>query len=138
MNVEAVWCAAAGRGSFVPVPLGSPEEGPEDLLGMIDQAVASAFDIDVHALLMPSRGQARIALARQVAMYLAHVGCGLTFTEVGDVFGRDRTTVAHACSVIEQRRDDEAFDQAMDLLETIIRVLVGALDTQRRQPVRRM
>ena len=100
---------------------------------MIDLAVACAFEISTEALLKPSRGQARIALARQVAMYLAHVGCGMSFTEIGDLFGRDRTTVAHACTVVEARRDDESFDQAVDLLEGIIRVMVGALDTTRRR-----
>ncbi len=48
---------------------------------------------------------------------LAHVMCGLTLTEVGLLFGRDRTTVAHACAVVEDRRDDPVFDRALDLLE---------------------
>jgi chromosomal replication initiation ATPase DnaA len=64
-----------------------------------------------------TRGRAKVALARQVAMYLAHVGCGLSLTETGRLFGRDRTTVAHACGVIEDRRDDPLFDRALDLLE---------------------
>ena len=39
-------------------------------------------------------------------MYLAHVTCGLSLTEVGEVFARDRTTVAHACGRVEDLRDD--------------------------------
>ena len=35
-----------------------------------------------------------MALARQVAMYVAHVTCGLSLTDVGLIFARDRTTVA--------------------------------------------
>jgi chromosomal replication initiation ATPase DnaA len=50
-------------------------------------------------------------------MYLAHVSCGLTLTEVGHLFARDRTTVAHACIVVEDRRDEVPFDRALDLLE---------------------
>jgi chromosomal replication initiation ATPase DnaA len=69
---------------------------------------------DLHRL---SRGRARVALARQVAMYLAHVACGLTMSDTGRLFGRDRTTVAHACGVIEDKRDDPLFDRALDLLE---------------------
>ena len=56
-------------------------------------------------------------------MYLAHVGCGLTFTEVGQLFERDRTTVAHACSCVEDRREIPPFDRALELLEGIMRLL---------------
>ena len=57
------------------------------------------------------------AFARQIAMYLAHVGFGLSMAEVGKAFGRDRTTVVHACHLIEDRRDDVRFDQMLDHLE---------------------
>ena len=67
-----------------------------------------------------TRGRANVALARQVAMYLAHVVCGMTLTDTGRLFGRDRTTVAHACGVIEDRRDDPLFDRALDLLEWVV------------------
>jgi len=50
-------------------------------------------------------------------MYLAHVGGGLPMTEVGRMFARDRTTVSHACAVIEDRRDDPNFDRALAVLE---------------------
>jgi hypothetical protein len=50
-------------------------------------------------------------------MYLAHVVCGLTFAEVSRIFGRDRTTVAHACAIVEDRRDDIVFDRCLDYLE---------------------
>jgi len=83
----------------------------------IEVAVVQVFGVgreDLHRL---SRGRAEVALARQVAMYLAHVACGLTMSDTGRLFGRDRTTVAHACGVIEDRRDDPLFDRALDLLE---------------------
>ncbi len=44
--------------------------------------VATVFEIDGALLAQPSRGRAQFALARQVAMYLAHVGCGLSLTAV--------------------------------------------------------
>jgi chromosomal replication initiation ATPase DnaA len=50
-------------------------------------------------------------------MYLAHVGFGLSMAEVGRAFGRDRTTVVHACHLIEDRRDEVRFDQMLDHLE---------------------
>ncbi|MGE0024726.1 MAG: hypothetical protein AB7S70_13975, partial [Hyphomicrobium sp.] len=54
-----------------------------------------------------------------------HVSCGLSLTDVGQVFSRDRTTVAHACAVIEDRRDDPAFDRALELMEWIVPTLIG-------------
>ncbi|RDE10500.1 helix-turn-helix domain-containing protein [Pelagibacterium lacus] len=57
------------------------------------------------------------AHARQTAMYLCHVLTGLTMTQVGRYFGRDRTTVAHACAVVEDLRDDPVFDAALDAIE---------------------
>lgn len=79
--------------------------------------VASAFGTDADALFAPTRSRARTALARQVAVYLAHViGCK-TYTEIGQVFGRDRTTAAHACRVVEDHRDDPVFDRMLEQLE---------------------
>jgi Bacterial dnaA protein helix-turn-helix len=58
-----------------------------------------------------------VAFARQVAMYLAHTGGGISFSEVGRLFARDRTTVAHACALVEDMRDDPAFDRCLAFLE---------------------
>ena len=92
----------------------------------IEQAVVQVFGVAHEDLRRSTRGRAKVALARQVAMYLAHVGCGLTLTETGRLFGRDRTTVAHACGVIEDRRDDPLFDRALDLLEWAVPALTRA------------
>ena len=89
----------------------------------IEQAVIQVFGIAYKDLRRTTRGRAKVALARQVAMYLAHVGCGLSLTETGRLFQRDRTTVAHACGVIEDRRDDPIFDRALDLLEWAVPAL---------------
>jgi chromosomal replication initiation ATPase DnaA len=92
---------------------------------VIEATVAQVFGVTHADLSIKSRGKAHIALARQAAMYLAHVTCGLTLTEVGLLFGRDRTTVAHACAVIEDRRDDPIFDRALDLLEWALPSLIS-------------
>lgn len=89
----------------------------------IELAVARVFGVEHEALAKVTRGMARVALARQVAMYLAHVGCGLSMTAAGALFGRDRTTVAHACLIVEDRRDDPMFDRALDLLEWAVPVM---------------
>lgn len=95
----------------------------DDLRSIIEATVAGVFDVESERLRQPTRGRANVALARQVAMYIAHVGYGLSLTDVGVLFERDRTTVAHACSVVEQRRDDPRFDAAIQLLDLVIRVL---------------
>jgi Bacterial dnaA protein helix-turn-helix len=91
----------------------------------IEQVVVQVFGVGRDELRRISRGRANVALARQVAMYLAHVTCGLTLTDTGKLFRRDRTTVAHACGVIEDRRDDPLFDRALDLLEWAVPALAA-------------
>jgi chromosomal replication initiation ATPase DnaA len=53
-------------------------------------------------------------------MYLARVALGLTFSDAGLLFGRDRTTVSHACRRVENLRDDAGFDALLDTMETFV------------------
>lgn len=99
-------------------PAGRPGAVPEPAQReRIVVAVAQSFGLDPVLVTAPTRGSPRAALARQVAMYMAHVGCGLTFATVGRLFRRDRTTVSHACRLVEDLRDDAAFDCRMTALE---------------------
>jgi len=79
--------------------------------------VAAARGVATRQLLLPSRGEADVALARQLAMYLMHVVLGRVYHDVGRFFGRDRTTVSHACALIEDLRDDPQFDAEVGRLE---------------------
>jgi len=79
--------------------------------------MGTVYSVSPYEMRTRGRGARRIAFARQVSMYLAHVAGGLPQAEVGRLFARDRTTVAHACMVVEDRRDDPAFDQTMAILE---------------------
>jgi chromosomal replication initiation ATPase DnaA len=91
---------------------------------LLEQAVSQIFAVDGADMWADTRGPARTVVARQVAMYLGHVACGLSFTDVGRVFCRDRTTVAHACQVVEDMRDDRRLDRTLELLEAVVRFLV--------------
>jgi chromosomal replication initiation ATPase DnaA len=71
-------------------------------------------------LLSPTRSRSAVASARQLAMYLCHVLLGLNLTEVGHYFGRDRTTVSHACAQIEDAREDRDIDAEIQALEDTI------------------
>lgn len=92
----------------------------------IDNLVAQVFHVPRCELCAPTRRAARTAFARQVAMYLAHVVCAVTLTHIGKYYGRDRTTVAHACRTVEDRRDDPNLDVFLDFLEGALRAWVQA------------
>jgi hypothetical protein len=91
--------------------------------GDVQQACAIAQAVVAIALdqLGPSPQAAptsrAAAFARQIAMYLAHVGFSIPMAAIGKAFGRDRTTVVHACHLIEDRRDEARFDDLLDHLE---------------------
>lgn len=67
-----------------------------------------------------ARSSAKIALARQTAMYLAHTKFGISYGEVGNFFHRDRSTVAHACRLVEDRRDNCEFDRSLSRMENLV------------------
>ena len=85
--------------------------------------IARERHVPIRLLIHKSRCRSGTARARQLAMYLSHVVLGRTLTEIGDAFGRDRTTVSHACGVIEDMRDDPAFDAEVTALERRIEAL---------------
>ena len=101
------------------------EPGVTGMRPAVELAVSQVFSVARDDIGMQTRGRAHVALARQVAMYLAHVAYGLSLTDVGRLFARDRTTVAHACALVEDRRDDQAFDRALELLELVVRALAS-------------
>ena len=101
---------------------------------LMEEAVAAAFAVPADELRAASRRAAGAAFARQSAMYLAHVAMGLSFCAVGRIFHRHRTTAAHACLLVEQRRDDPDIDRLLDMLEGICAEL--ARDVHMRSRVR--
>lgn len=106
------------------------------LARLAEVAVAAITQVPAAQLRAPRRGRRPIALARQTAMYLAHVAFGLTFTRVGICFGRDRTTVRHACALIEDRRDDPVLEFALSALEAGLLALSVSLAPAIRPQVR--
>jgi chromosomal replication initiation ATPase DnaA len=102
-------------------------QGTQALRQAIEPVVAAVFGVDIGELRAPTRGSPRTAFARQVAMYLAHVSCRATLTEVGLLFERDRTTVSHACAVVEDRRDSPELDRQLDHMERAVLALIAAL-----------
>lgn len=87
---------------------------------------ASASGIAAAEIVCTRRSSRRVSTARHIGMYLAHTVAGLSLTEVAEYFGRDRTTAAHACRLIEDRRDDRKFDEELMELENLLRAICGA------------
>ena len=54
-------------------------------------------------------------------MYLMHVDFAVSFDAIGRIFGRDRTTVSHACRVVEDGRDDIWLDCRLAAIELACR-----------------
>ncbi|WP_417407868.1 helix-turn-helix domain-containing protein [Hoeflea sp.] len=66
---------------------------------------------------------------RQIAMYLSHVVLSLPYQSIATAFGRDRTTVMHACAVVEDRRDDAAYDRFVEQCERCIKAVFAPLES---------
>lgn len=77
-----------------------------DCVKDIVERVSTAFGVKPRDVLGPSR-QRSVLLSRQVAMYLAREAGKLSLPAVGAAFGRDHSTVLHACrKVADAIRDD--------------------------------
>jgi chromosomal replication initiation ATPase DnaA len=85
------------------------------------EVVSYALGVATDDILDEARGSASAAFARQVAAYLCHTGFELSLSRVAAVFGRDRSTIAHACHAIEDRRDEPQFDRWIGSLEAMLR-----------------
>jgi len=94
---------------------------------------AAANGVRVAEICSRSRSRAQVAHARQIAMYLLHVGLGRTAQDTAHMFHRDRSTVSYACARIEDLRDRNDFDHALTCME---HVLLFAMDDDNPQHVR--
>ena len=113
-----------------------PESGPAGDMAcrFVEALVCASLGAAVGDLRRPSRGRAAAALARQTAMYLAHVHLGLSLQRVGTHFGRDRTTVAHACRRVEDRRDKPGFERVLVQLEAALQCWKRSVAAEEQAP----
>lgn len=81
----------------------------------IQKKTAEHFDVDPTAMTAKKK-TANIALARQVAMYLARSLTDNSLKSIGGTFGgRDHSTVIHACDVVSKRMSaDPVFRERID------------------------
>jgi chromosomal replication initiation ATPase DnaA len=88
---------------------------------LLTRLVAEARGVSMTRLLGRSRGPGRAAAARQFAIYLSHVLLERPQDIVADLFSRDRTTIAHACHSVEDRRDDPQLEAELTRIEARLR-----------------
>lgn len=97
----------------------------------LSEACAVAWRaVPPETLRQATRCSARIASARQAAIYFAHVVFAANLTRAGRIFGRDRTTARHACSRMEDWRDDRSIDRAFDVLEPALKTWIEAFSPE--------
>ncbi|MBR4910866.1 MAG: chromosomal replication initiator protein DnaA [Clostridia bacterium] len=82
--------------------------------------VARSYGVSENDIIS-SRKTAKLALARQVAMYIARQTTNLSFKVIGEKFGRDHTTVLYNCNRIEEFLKDKPYEK--ELVEDIIKNL---------------
>lgn len=80
-----------------------------------------ALGTPIADVMSRGRGPASAALARQLAIYLAHVALEMSFSRIAAVLPRDRSTVGHACRRIETLRDDPQTDEWIEALVAMLR-----------------
>lgn len=97
-----------------------PRHNARSAYRKVEGAVATELRVAVRAMRAPGRGPAGVAFARQTAMYLAHTGLGLSLSAVAGAARRDRTTVAHACRLVEGRRDEPVVEAMLLRLERMV------------------
>jgi hypothetical protein len=88
--------------------------------------------VSIYELKAKRRSRATIAFARQIAMYLAHVVGQMTLADISAAFERDRTTVAYACGLVEDRRESPLFDRQVEFLSYEFRLRLEVLFSRAR------
>ena len=107
-----------------------PATEANTLCSLAVRLAASHYEVTIADIGASTRRSRRAMRARHVAMYLAHVAFGLNLAAIGVAFGRSRRAVAYACHMVEDARDDPAFDAALAGLEISAAIL---LDLEREE-----
>jgi chromosomal replication initiation ATPase DnaA len=110
---------------FTPEGKGQEEEAIKICDGMID-ILSVCFAVPGREIRQIGRNVTSIARVRQIGMYICHVVIGMTMQDVAIGFMRDRSTVVHACHLIEDMRDDVDFDAIICTIERIAQAAFGA------------
>ena len=86
----------------------------------INEAVCRYYQLTKEDMSGSSRVKA-IAMARQIAMYLCREMTDLSLPKIGELFGRDHTTVMYACKKVSEmmRERHYVYTQVSEIIERI-------------------
>jgi chromosomal replication initiation ATPase DnaA len=98
---------------------------PADRAGLAQALAAYAYGVGIAEVRASTRGKSRVALARQIAMYLCHTVFLLDVGNLAKTFGRDDSTVRYALHQIADMRADADFDRTIRYLESMLRRTAG-------------
>ncbi|MEK7265744.1 MAG: helix-turn-helix domain-containing protein [Pseudomonadota bacterium] len=102
------------------------------------QLAAQACGVEYSEVAAIKR-KASVAFARQLSMYLCHIVGDMSLRDVATEFGRDRTTVSHACHAIEDRRECPIFDRQIEHLERDLKKQIRKMiDVAAMKPLREL
>lgn len=100
-----------------------------NLCGALLTLLSVFFQVSLPELHSTQRGSNHVARIRQFGMYIAHTMFGLSMSEVAHAFRRERTTVKHACHLIEDMRENEKFDRNVSSFEYLVRSLYPDMES---------
>ena len=96
-------------------------EGPVVTFDAISAAVCDHFSLRPIDLRSRRRSK-NVAVPRQLAMYLCRNLMKASFPHIGELFGRDHSTVIHAAAVTERRiKEDAGFQATVERIERTLR-----------------
>ena len=91
----------------------------------IIDVVAEHAKLSPKHLLWPARGLVSWAYWRHVAIYIANVEFIMNQEAVGDLFGRDRSTISFSVRKVEDLRESPEIDALIDRLAEKARARLG-------------
>jgi hypothetical protein len=112
--------AAAAADDHAPAAWRAGSLPPRMVCRIVGHMTSEIFGLVAFRVQLRRDRRRTLCHVRQIAMYVCHVALRIPLQEIGLAFGRDRTTVGHACHVVEDRRDDPAFDEFVATLERIV------------------
>jgi chromosomal replication initiation ATPase DnaA len=100
-------------------------ENPKHAMHLVVALVASQYRTEKCNIYMPGRGTRKIRRLRQMAMYLLHTAFSISYNNLAQLFGRDRTTIANACRTIEDLRESRFENNEIARLEEILAIIIS-------------
>ena len=111
VNMENKLPAVTAVQNFIKDVINDSKPEPIKIETIISE-VARTYNVSEDDILSLRRTQS-LALARQVAMYIARETTGLSYKQIGDAFGRGHTTVLYNVRQIENFLTDKPYEKEM-------------------------